>query len=480
MSGGLLSGSQDPRFLSRPAGAVGSAGPEAVALAASAGLVLLPWQELVLDVALSEDGAGFCASFEVGLVVPRQNGKGGVLEAAELYWLFLDDAVELVTHTAHRFDTSLEHFNRIRALVETTPDLMAEVRRISDTNGKERIELKNGKRLQFKARAKGGGRGFSGDRVVLDEAFYITDLGSLIPTMSARPDPQLWWTSSAPLPQLESDALRRVIKRGRAGDIAYLEWSNVKGADLDDRAVWAESNPSLGALIGAEFVAVLERATLTDEEFGRERLGIFPDPDEDTEVPGWLVIGEDAWKACGTDETAKQSEKPGWLVGAVTLAVEVRPDRSSATVVAAGECREGGIGVEPVASGVGVGWIVAEVQALCERGDVATVVVDEGGPAGVLIDPLIAAGVDVTRVAFADVKQATAEFFDAVTATEVVHRDRPELSEAVGWAQKRPAGDTWLIDRKGPHDASPLVAAVLARHGHLSQDRGGYALAFYV
>ena len=50
----------------------------------------------------------------------------------------------------------------------------------------------------------------------------------------------------------------------------------------------------------------------------------------------------------------------------------------------------------------------------------------------------------------------------------------------MGWAQKRPAGDTWLIDRKGPHDASPLVAAVLARHGHLSQDRGGYALAIYV
>ena len=261
---------------------------------------------------------------------------------------------------------------------------------------------------------------------------------------------------------------------------AYWEWSSLIGTDLDDRESVRAANPAFGTRINEDFVFGVERATMDDEEFGRERLGIFPDPDEDTEVPGWLVIGEDAWKACGTDETAKQSEKPGWLVGAVTLAVEVRPDRSSATVVAAGECREGGIGVEPVASGVGVGWIVAEVQALCERGDVATVVVDEGGPAGVLIDPLIAAGVDVTRVAFADVKQATAEFFDAVTAAEVVHRDRPELSEAVGWAQKRPAGDTWLIDRKGPHDASPLVAAVLARHGHLSQDRGGYALAFYV
>jgi hypothetical protein len=192
-----------PRFLSRP-NAASSAGPEAVELARSAGLVLLPWQELVLDAALAETAEGFCASFEVALVVPRQNGKGGVLEAAELYWLFLDDAVDLITHTAHRFDTSLEHFTRIRTLVETTPELMAEVKGIYDSNGKERIELRNGKRLQFKARSKGGGRGFSGDRVVLDEAYYINDLGSpccprcrpaLIHSCGGRARPRWRWPS---------------------------------------------------------------------------------------------------------------------------------------------------------------------------------------------------------------------------------------------------------------------------------------------
>ncbi len=67
-----------PRFLSRPE-AASSAGPEAVELARTAGLVLLPWQEMVLEAALAETSEGFCASFEVGLVVPRQNGKGGVL-----------------------------------------------------------------------------------------------------------------------------------------------------------------------------------------------------------------------------------------------------------------------------------------------------------------------------------------------------------------------------------------------------------------
>lgn len=457
-----------PRFLSRPPSAT-SAGPEAVELARSAGLILLPWQELVLDVALAETAEGFCASFEVGLVVPRQNGKGGVLEAAELYWLFLDDAVDLITHTAHRFDTSLEHFNRIRSLVETTPELLAEVKGIYDSNGKERIELRNGKRLQFKARSKGGGRGFSGDRVVLDEAYYITDLGALIPTMSARPDPQLWWTSSAPLEVVESNALRKVIKRGRAGEIAYAEWSCPEGVDLDDLANVEASNPSLGSLLTVDFVVGVERANMTDVEYARERLGTFPDPDEAEAGPGWLVISEADWSECATRESGKRADRPGWLVGAVTLAIEVRPDRSSASIVAAGDCREGGIGVEVVATGPNVGWVVDEVVALVAK-SAGRVVVDEAGPAAVLIDDLEARGVEVTRVAFADVKLATADFFDAAVEGEVVHRCRPELTDAVAYAIKRKAGDALLIERKGEHDVSPFFAAVLARHGHLMDD----------
>lgn len=475
-----------PRFLNRPE-AASSAGPEAVELARSAGLVLLPWQELVLDAALAETAEGFCASFEVALVVPRQNGKGGVLEAAELYWLFLDDAVDLITHTAHRFDTSLEHFTRIRTLVETTPELMAEVKGIYDSNGKERIELRNGKRLQFKARSKGGGRGFSGDRVVLDEAYYINDLGSLLPTMSARPDPQLWWTSSAPLEVVESDALRRIITRGRAGEITYAEWSaDVDPSDLDavtraldDRDAWAEANPSLGSLITEEFIGDVERANLTDAEFARERLGIFVMPDGNGLGPQWSVIAEADWSACRSGESGRRAERPGWLVGGVDLAVEVRPDRSSSSVAVAGECREGGIGVDVVATGAGTGWVVAEVAALVADGSVRRVVVDEAGPAAVLITDMESAGVSVERVGFGAVKLATAGFFDAVVDEEVVHRDRPELSSAVSWAEKRKAGDALLIDRRGDHDMSPLVAVVLAHHAAVSMPAVDVSMSVY-
>lgn len=202
-----------PRFRHLPP-SVSSAGQEAVELAASAGLVLDPWQVEVLEGALGERRDGRWSATEVVVIVPRQNGKGAILEARELAGLFLFGEM-LQTHTAHRFDTAIEHFRRVRYLIENTPDLMRKVKKIREANGDEGIELKNGARLNFKARSKGSGRGFSGDLVVLDEAYYLGDLGDLLPTLSARPNPQVWYTSSAPLPKAESDPLRRLIRRGR-------------------------------------------------------------------------------------------------------------------------------------------------------------------------------------------------------------------------------------------------------------------------
>lgn len=212
-----------PRYRSVPA-AASSAGQEAVELAESVGLHLDPWQKDVLEGALGEGPDGKWASLEVGLIVPRQNGKGSILEARELAGLFLFGE-RLQTHTAHRFDTSLEHYLRLRQLIEGSADLSRKVRAMPDANGKEAIILTNGARLNFKARSKGSGRGFSGDLVVLDEAFWLMELGSLLPTMSARMDmtpagPQLWYVSSAPLPRDESEPLRRLCRRGRAQALA--------------------------------------------------------------------------------------------------------------------------------------------------------------------------------------------------------------------------------------------------------------------
>jgi hypothetical protein len=193
-----------------------SAGRDAVDLAAFAGLELDPWQCDVLEGALGMTASGRWAAMEVAVIVPRQSGKGSILEARQLFGLYLNRRDELQTHTAHRFDTCLDHFRRVRSLIEGNDELLSKVKSIRDSNGKESVELKDGKRLLFKARSKGSGRGFSGDVVYLDEAFYLQGLGDMLPSLSARQDPQIWYTSSAPLPRSESDLLRAIIRRGRA------------------------------------------------------------------------------------------------------------------------------------------------------------------------------------------------------------------------------------------------------------------------
>src|SRR4051812_40865994 len=186
------------------------------------------WQRHILSVALGERSDGKWAAFEVGLIVGRQNGKGAVLEARELAGLFLFGE-DLILHSAHEFKTAQEAFRRLLALVQSTSDLDRRVMRVRTSHGEEGIELKGGQRLRFVARSTGSGRGFSGHTLILEEAYNRSPeaLAALLPTMAARPNPQLWYTSSAPLDRPECAVLRRLCKRGREGEseaLAYMEF----------------------------------------------------------------------------------------------------------------------------------------------------------------------------------------------------------------------------------------------------------------
>src|SRR5262245_7948162 len=223
-------GDGKPRILSVPK-ARASVGDEAVELAGSAGLKLDPWQASVLRGSLGTRRGGKWAAFEVGLVVPRQNGKGAILEARELAGLFLLGE-KLIVHSAHQFDTSLEAFRRLLWLIEDTPELAKQVKRVSRSHGEEGIELRSGERIRFRTRTKGGGRGFSSDCLILDEAMFLPEYGygALLPTLSARPNPQVWDTGSAVDQEVHEDGIvfARVRERGHEGKdprLAYFEWS---------------------------------------------------------------------------------------------------------------------------------------------------------------------------------------------------------------------------------------------------------------
>ena len=220
------------------------------------GLTLDDWQQFCLTEMLQRDARGLHSAFEAAVVVPRQNGKGGLLEARQLWGLFLGGEV-LQVHTAHEFKTCFEHFLRIVSLIENTPDLDAKVQRIRRGAGEQAVELKSGERLRFLARSAGSGRGFSGDAVYLDEAYALTApiMGALLPTMSAVPNPQLVYTSSAP--SFAQPVLFDLVQRGRQGGsprLFYAEWGNEENVDRHDKDAWYRANPALGIRIDEAFI----------------------------------------------------------------------------------------------------------------------------------------------------------------------------------------------------------------------------------
>lgn len=471
----MLLGRQEPVHRLVPP-YVSTAGPEAVALAEKAGLDLDPWQQYALRDALGERADGKWAAFEVALLVARQNGKGGFFEARVLAGLFLLGE-RLIMYSAHEFKTAQEMFRRIEALIDGTPAMRKRVKAVSRSKGDEGIELTTRQRLRFVARSKSSGRGFSGDCNILDECQILDDesVDALMPTMSARPNPQMLYGGSAPDKDLAPcEPIARVRRRALAGkdpSLAYFEWSAdlcgdlcrtgcVEHDDPADPAVWAKTNPALGIRITTEHVA-REYESMGRKGFARERLSVGNWPVEGGGQ--WAVISEAIWRALADPDSQ--------AVGRVSFALDATPGGTHAAIAVAG-VREDGLGhSEVIDHRQGTGWVIERAVQLCDRWAPVAFVVDPGGPAGFLIADLESAGVEVTKTSARDVAAATGSLIAAVGVADgdeptIRYVPHPALDAAVAGAETSPLGDGRKWNRRSPTvDISPLVAVTLARWG---------------
>lgn len=408
------------------------------------------------------------AAFEIGVDVTRQNGKGSILEIRELAGVF-EFGDRLLIHTAHEFATSLEAFLRFEDLIAGTPRFSREVKRVSRSHGDEGIDFKSGQRIRFRTRTKGGGRGFSADFVALDEAMQIPQFahGALLPTLSARPNPQVWYTGSAVDQEIHDHGVvfARVRERGHAGTdprLAYFEWS--LDVDLDDLVLsddtgpeeWAIANPGLGIRISPEHVAT-EQRSMDRRTFAVERLGVGDWPDTDAVDQ---VIPLEAWR-----ELFEPSQ-----VGGSVFAVDVTPDRSSASIGFA--ARSDGLPyLELVDKRRGTGWVCERVHELAKG---RPVICDGAGPVGALIPEMTNLGVRVVTVTANEHAQACGMLYDAVDQEALRHGGTPEyqaaIEQAIKGASTRPLGDAWAWSRKNSSvDISPLVAVTLSLWGLQTQ-----------
>lgn len=450
----------------------------------------LPWQCDVLRDAMGVRDDGKWAAYEVAIWLARQNGKGWVTEAQELFGAYMLREKKIV-HSAHLFNTSREAFIRLCDIIENCDWLRQRTMKPERGKGNEAIPLTRaagGGRIEFKARTLHGARGLTGERVTLDEAYALTvgHFQAMSPILATIPNPQITYTSSPPddkTSMMPEDALAPSIRqRGLDGSdptLASFEWSPPEGFNPADVDVWYACNPSLGYLIDPEY---LERQWRVFESssrpgaFATEHLGVWPN----SAAAQWAVIPKLDWLAAQDPDS--QARDP------VAFAVVISTDRQWATILAAGVREDGLFHVVVVDRRQGAGWVIDRLVNLIGKWRPCAVVIDKGSPAGSLAAEAEEAGIELTPITTRDVAAAAGAFFDGIAGRPApdpatgelgpdprVVRWRPnefsdDLTAAVAGAMKRPLSTAWAWDQLGAvADISPLIGASNALWGYRSR-----------
>lgn len=434
-----------------------SAGFEACAFADDVlGITLMPWQRWLFEHMLELSPDGTFRFRTVIVQVARQNGKSTFAQVLSLWRMFVDRA-GLVIGTAQNLDVAEEVWTGAVDMAEGVPDLRAEIEAVDRTNGKKALRLSTGERYKVAAASRRGGRGLSGDLVLLDEIreHQTWDAWAAVTkTTMARPKPQIVALSNAGdessvvLNHLRSLGLATIDGDGDPS-VGLFEWSAPDGCDLDDPAMWALANPSLGFTITDTAIASA-RATDPEWIFRTEVLCQRVVRRSDAVIPAGR------WMA---------NASAGSIEGPVAVMVDVHIDRSESVIAVCGADGEGVPQVElvQVPDPSGTEWVVPKVRLMCADWDVLTVGVRSAGPAASLVDALSAtcddAGVSFSKVGSGEFAGMCGAFYDAAMGGLVRHRDDARVSAALVAGKRHRVVEGWSWERMDTDvDAAPLVA----------------------
>lgn len=477
-----------PAFVSLPPGRRGSYRDEVGELAETMRRPLDAAQLEAVDVLTAYGPGGRPLAVEACVVGPRQTtGKTAAVALPIVLFDAITGPADVMVWTAHQLDTAEKTFKDLQGLARVdpktgrpddphrfVPELARRVRSWSEGNGDLAVTFTTGTTLEFRARSQRAGRGYSGRRVVYDEAMFLTDeqAGASLPLLTTRPDAQALYASSAAADV--SEYLRRLVKRGRAGDasLAFVEWCAAGGWDdpgcvlgrvcdhlvgtpgcvLDDESLWVAANPAVatGRLPHAlEFLRTMRR-TLSPLEFGREFLG-------------WHELSAGAGQTPITPGEWRATEQLGVaLQGRPVMAAAVSLDGKSAAIGAAGwRAEDDRIHVELIDCRPGDAWLVARQVELQARHRPRGWAVDGKTAAAAHLPAMRKARLRGLReMTTSDCGAACAGLQSRVKNRGLVHLPDPVLEATVAGAQRRDIGDgLWAwAPKRSEVDVVSLVA----------------------
>lgn len=467
---------------------------------AAIGVPLLPWQSWLAIHMMELLPNGNFRFRTVVLLVARQNGKSTFAQLLALFFMYILE-VPLVLSTAQSLDIAEEVWAGGVEMVRDIDELNEQIERVGLANGKKQLELTNGARWKVQAATRKGGRGLSGDLVMMDElrehqswnawsaiskttmardnavVFALSNAGDISSVVlrhlrmqahKAIGDPDGLWVDQSTGEVIEEiDPEVEVDDLPLDESLGIFEWSAKPGRSVRDRDGWREANPSLGHTITEKAILA---ALVSDPEwtFRTEVLCQW----FDGAVAGPFPAG--SW-ATSTDADSHLASDTR-----VVYCIDTAWDRSMTRIALAGFRDDGAAHVELVASRPGTEWVIAWLEAEERKYKPAGVVWQvNGAPVSSLTDDLRKSDLPLMEWSGSDLGRATGQLFDAIThrddedapAPTVYHRPQPALDVAANTAMVKPSGDSWLWDRsKSPADISPLVAVTGALWGLLNKE----------
>ena len=462
MKSGTRKLSEVARELVLPSGIVSSGWRDINRQCVALGIHYEAWQDGIGRGAFAKRADGVYAASVGGVVmsIPRQVGKTYLVGGIAFALCLLNPGTKVIW-TAHHSNTADETFDSMSAMAQMSK-VAPHIRAVRSTNGQQRILFRNGSRIEFGARERGFGRGKQKvSLLVLDEAQILSDsaLENMIPSMNRATNPLMFMMGTPPRPQDPGEVFTNKRSRSLAGDADdtfYVELAADPDADADDRKQWAIANPSYPHFTPDEAMLRM-RANFTDDGFKREALGIW-DP-----VGSARVIDEQSW--------IDVADPASMAIERLTIAIDVPPDRSVASVALAGQRADGRWHAELDDQRRGVDWVIPWVKERAMKNRLHAIVVDE--MSGLTEERrghhfLVGTDILVTLAAAEgrDMAIACAKFYDAVYDKSLRHTDQPQVNVALSVASKRPLAGGWAWNRKdAASDITPVVSMTLALWG---------------
>lgn len=470
------------------------------AFAIAIGRPLDAWQRWLVIHALELLPNGWPRFRQVLVLVARQNGKTELLVILTLFWMWVQQ-VGTILGTSTKLQYARESWQKAVKLARRSPELRADIAdrsAVRNANGEQEMRTPWDSRYLIAPAKDDGGRSLTIARLIEDELRQHHDWSAheaAENAMNAVVDGQAWAITnegddrSVVLHALYDSAIE-FIDTGEGDErLGLFAWSAPLGCDLLDVEATAQANPNLNRIrpdgSGIELANLMGKARRAKAAGGQQEAKYR------TEVLCQRVLSL-ADKPIPADLWASRRDPDSQIVGAITIGIDVSPDRRSASVAVAGRRDDGLAHLELARTGQGVEWVVAQVVKMADEQEIYDIVDGQHvWPAIVgdklALEPLMPAfraeGIVPVLLSLSDQVAGCAGLQDALETGSVRHPGQQQLTAALEAAVKRDVGDggwAWgkRLSAAVDADISGLVAATGA-HKALTEVRDDGVWGFF-